>query len=118
MQWLLLAGGAPSFVILIFGLLAIAAAIGFAISPTIHKLPRIGALCAAVFFATVCGVAADLAAVSNHVADNEASQKDLALTLMVGIGESLAPAILGMAFLSIVALVAAIGFGRLQRVSV
>jgi hypothetical protein len=116
MQWLIMAGGAPSYVIILFGLIAIAAAAGFAARPDTRKLPYIGALCAAVLFSTLCGVATDLVAVSHYIeANGEQLGDKLGQVLVVGVGESLAPAILGFAMLSIVALVGGIGFRRLAR---
>ena len=116
MQWLMIAGGAPSYVILIFGLLAIASAVGFAREPAARKLPYLGALSAAVLLSTVCGVATDLVAVSRYVANHADELGDkLGFILVEGAGESLAPLILGTALLSIVALVSAIGFRRLAR---
>ena len=116
MQWLIMAGGAPSYVIILFGLIAIVAAAGFAVRPDPRKLPYIGALCGAVLFSTVCGVATDLVAVSHYIDANGDQLGDkLGQVLVVGLGESLAPAILGFAMLSIVALVGAIGFRRLAR---
>lgn len=116
MQWLMIAGGAPSYVIVLFGLLAILAAIGFAREPVARKLPHLGALSAAVLLSSICGVATDLAAVSWYVDRNaDEIQDKLGVILAVGIGESMAPLILGTALLSIVALVSAIGFRRMAR---
>lgn len=116
MEWLIKAGGAPNLVILLFGFIAIGAAAGFAWRPETRKLPHLGALCAAVFFSTICGAATDFAAVSHYIeANGEALGSKFGTILVIGIGESLAPVILGFAFLSIVALIAAIGFRRLSR---
>jgi hypothetical protein len=116
MQWLFVAGGFPSYIIILFGLIAVASAIGFAVRPDYRKLPHLGSLCAAVLLSTLCGVAADLIAVSRYVeAHGETLGAQLGEVLVIGVGESLAPIVLGFSLLSIVALVAAIGFRRLAR---
>ena len=116
MEWLIKAGGAPNLVILLFGFIAIGVAAGFAFRPEVRKLPHLGALCAAVLFSTICGMATDLVAVSKYVGEHaDELGAQFGPTLVIGIGESLAPVILGFAFLAIVALVAAIGFRRLPR---
>lgn len=116
MQWLIVAGGFPSYVILLFGFIAVASAIGFAVRPEARKLPHIGALSAAVLCSVVAGVAADLIAVSKYFESKGGELGDTFGTILViGIGESLAPVVLGFSFLSIVALVSAIGFKRLAR---
>ncbi|MCK6570247.1 hypothetical protein L6V77_03960 [Myxococcota bacterium] len=116
MQWLIVAGGFPSIVILVFGFLAIAAAVGFAVRPDARKLPYLGALCAAVLCSVFAGVAVDLIAVSKYF---EAKGGELGETfgqiLIIGIGESLAPVVLGFSVLAVVALVSAIGLRRLSR---
>ena len=61
------------------------------------------------------GVAADLATVFTQVPANPelAGSDQLPLIVMVGIGESMAPAILGFGVLSLVALVASVGLRRM-----
>jgi hypothetical protein len=116
MQWLIVAGGFPSLVIMVFGLIAIAAAVGFAVKPEVRKLPYLGALCAAVLCSVFSGVAIDLIAVSKYFEQKGAELGDsFGQVLIIGVGESLAPVVLGFSVLAIVALVSAIGFRRLAR---
>lgn len=115
MSWLLKAGGAPSFVTVVFGLVALVAAARFAWRPEPGRLAYIGGLGLAVLFASLAGVAADLAAVAVNVAGNEAwaSSPELPVIVLMGFGESMAPAILGFSVLSVVALVSAVGLRRM-----
>ena len=115
MMWLLKAGGAPSFVIVFFGLVALLSAIRFAWRPERGRLSYILGLSAAVLFSSVAGVGADLATVSKAVTENDewAHSPDLHLVLIAGVGESMAPLILGCATLTAIALVSSIGLRRL-----
>jgi len=110
-----LAGGFPMVLIAVFGLLAAVAAVRFAIHPLRRRLAHIGALCVALVFSGVAGVAADLHAVATHAAaDPEWSTSDqLPLVLLVGFGESMTPAILSCSFVAGIALVVALGLRRM-----
>lgn len=115
MTWLITAGGAPMVVIVLFGLVALLVAARFAWRPDRAQLPWLGGLSAAVFFSIPAGVAADLATVCTQVPANPelAGSDQLPLIVMVGFGESMAPAILGFGVLSLVALVASVGLRRM-----
>lgn len=110
-----LAGGFPMVLITLFGLLAAVAAVRFAVRPVARRLAHIGALCLALVFAGLAGVAADLLAVATNVAANpEWSQSDeLPLVLLVGFGESMTPAILSFSFVAGISLVVALGLRRM-----
>ena len=115
MGWLMVAGGAPMIVIVLFGLVALFAAARFAYRPDRAQLPWLVGLCLAVLFSIPAGVAADLAAVAVNVPNNPelAESPQLGLIVLVGFGESMAPAILGFGLLLVVALVATVGLRRL-----
>lgn len=115
MSWLMIAGGMPMVVIVVFGLVALVAAARFAWTPVVGRLGHIVALSVAVLFASLAGVAADLIMVTIRVPSNPewAQSPDLHLILLAGLGESLAPAVLGFSVLSVTALVTAIGVRRL-----
>ncbi len=114
-MWLMTAGGAPSFVIVFFGLVALASAARFAWRPEPGRVGYLLALSAAVLFSSVAGVAAALASVAVHVAGNDewAKSPDMPLIVLMGFGESMAPAILGFSLLSVIALVSSVGLRRL-----
>lgn len=114
-MWLLTAGGAPSLVIVFFSLVALLSAARFAWRPEPGRLAYLIGLSAAVLFASVAGVAACLATVAVHVAGNEewAKSPDMPLIVLTGFGESMAPAILGFAFLTAIALTTSVGLRRL-----
>jgi len=115
MMWLMRAGGAPSFVIVFFGLVALLSAIRFAWRPERGRMPYILGLSAAVLFSSVAGVGAALATVSQAITQNDewAHNPDLHLILIAGIGESMAPMILGCSILTAIALVSSVGLRRL-----
>lgn len=114
-MWFFVAGGFPMIFVLVFGLVALAAAARFAWRPEAGRLGHIAALCVSVLFASLAGVAAAVLAVSVKVPANPewANSPDLPLILLVGLGEALTPAVLGFSFVAVVALVTAVGLRRL-----
>lgn len=114
-MWFLLAGGLPGLVILVFGLVALAAAGRFAMAPDLVRLGHVAALCVGLFFASLAGVAACLAAVAVNVPAHPEwyADGDLALVVLAGVGESMMPAILGFSTIAAVALVSAVGLRKL-----
>jgi len=115
MDWFL-SGGWIMWFLGLSGLLTLAACVRFARRPDPTQLPHIGALRGALSWGVVTGVAADLAAVGTKIPANPrwAHSPDLPLLVLQGIAESLAPAILGGALLSISALLLAAGHGKLR----
>lgn len=111
-----IAGGWVMWFLAITGALAVLAAATFARRPDPAALDRIHALSRAVAWGVVAGVATDLAAVGVKIPNTPqwAHSPDLALLVLEGVGESMSPAILGGAILSIVALLTAAGHGRLR----
>ncbi|MBI5477316.1 MAG: hypothetical protein HY906_00585 [Deltaproteobacteria bacterium] len=69
----------------------------------------------ATLFAILSGICADLAAVGHHVPQRFAEDPKWYFALILGIGESMAPGIIGFTLLSLVWLVSAVGERRLAR---
>ena len=106
------------WVVLLFGLIALVAAGLFAFRPDERKIAFIRAMSAATTFAVLSGVASDIGAVMHKVPQHPEWSKspELHLIVMMGIGESMAPAILGFTLLALVWMVAAVGVRRLAHV--
>ncbi len=109
------AGGWSMIVVLLFGALTLGGAAAFFRKPDQRRVGTIRGLSVATVFAVLCGICADLAAVFTKVPNNPewAHSPDLPLIVMTGLGESLAPAILGFSLLSLAWLVTAVGVRRL-----
>lgn len=112
---LFLGGGYSMFLVLVFGALAFATACIFAWRPEERRVGILRALSAATAFSVAAGVTANIAAVMSKVPRNEewAHSPDVHLIVMTGIGESMAPAILGFTLLSLAWLVTAVGVRRM-----
>lgn len=117
MTWLMRAGGFPMWFIAAFGLVALVAAALFARRPDERRLRFIRWMSLATAFQVVAGVASDLAAVFTKVPGRPewAESPKIHLIVMAGLGESMAPAILGCGLLSMVAFLVALGVRRLPR---
>jgi hypothetical protein len=108
-------GGYSMWLILVLGLLALGLAGSFAVRPTERKLNILRPLSLATVFSILGAIAADIGAVMKRVPQlpEFASSPDLRVALYTsGIGESMVPAILGFTVLSLVWLLAAVGFRR------
>ena len=103
-------GGFPMFFLLAFGLAALAFAVRFAVAPSQRAFKTAAALSAATAFAAITGICAALAKVAHHAPDFP--KGTLAEVVLIGIGESLSPGILGFTMLSLVALIMALGVWR------
>jgi hypothetical protein len=113
MQTFFMEGGFPMWAVLVFGLVALGAAGHFAWRPEHRKLGFIGGMAAATLFTSLMGVAADLAKVGHAVAVHwDEWRADVERILLQGLAESLAPAILGFTFLSLVGVLCAVGWNR------
>jgi hypothetical protein len=115
MSWLMVAGGMPMVVILIFGLWALLSAGSFALRPAAGRLGPIAAQALAVLCASATGVAANLIAVSIKVPGNPewAQSPELPLILLQGFGEALSPLVLGGSVVTVVALITSVGLRRM-----
>jgi hypothetical protein len=114
-EWFL-AGGWVMWFLVVLGGVALHASWGFARRAAPEDLPRIQALRSAVGWTTLTGVASCFAAVGSKIPANPAwaHSPDLHLLILTGISESLVPAILGGALLSISSLLLAAGHGRMR----
>jgi hypothetical protein len=113
-MWLLIAGGVPMLFIVVFGLVAIAAAARFAWAPGDGRWSHVAALATAVGFASIAGFAADMMSVAVHVGENPEWQTsdNFRVVVLEGFGESMSPLILGFAMVAAAALVTAVGMRR------
>jgi hypothetical protein len=118
MDWFL-SGGWIMWFLALSGALTLAACARFARRPDRAQVAGIAALRSALSWGVVTGVAADLAAVGTKIPENPrwAHSPDLPLLVLHGIAESLAPAILGGALLSVSALLLAAGHSKLRSTS-
>jgi len=110
-----LGGGWGMFFVLAFALVTLAQAVGFALRPDPGRRAALGALSRATTFCSIGTVCLNLAAVGSRVPANPewAQSPTIHLIIMEGIAESLAPAIMGFAFLALVWTLAAVGQRRL-----
>lgn len=109
------AGGWMMFVVLAAAVPLLIAAAKFARSASPHGLSIIRALTTAVAFAAVGGVVTDLAAVCRHVVSRPELANDLVASLLGGINESLAPAILACPLIAIAWILVAFGMRRMPH---
>jgi hypothetical protein len=108
------AGGFVMYFLLLFGVAALVAAGAFVHRPGRAREDLVKALGRVLLWTTLGGVASCLAAVCFKVPSSPqwAHSPDLPLIVMQGIGESMTPAILGFAFLTLVELITAVGYRR------
>lgn len=117
-RWFL-GGGWVMWFLMVLGALHLYTALRFARAPELGQLPRLDALARALAWTIVTGVASDLAAVGTKVPARPewAHSPDLPLIVMQGVAESLVPAILGGAILTIASLLIAAGHAQLRNCS-
>lgn len=113
-MWFFLAGGVPMLFVLVFGAVALAAAVAYATRPEPEKLGHLVALGISVLCASFAGVAADLLAVSVKVPTflEGDGAPGLGVLVLAGFGEAMTPAIVGFTVVSIEALIVAVGMRR------
>jgi hypothetical protein len=104
-----LAGGFPMVFVIVFGLVALASAVRFALAPAPGRVGPIVAYGIAVLLVSTAGALVDAGVVLRVVAQAEDSQVPI---LLVGLSESLSPPILGFSLVAVVALVTAVGLRR------
>jgi hypothetical protein len=108
------AGGFAMWFILALGLACLVLTGSFIWRPAERKLAMIRPLSLATVFATLAGVTTGLAATTKYVAARPelAGSADLPILVLIGIGESLANAILGFSILMLVWILVAVGLRR------
>ena len=111
---LVLEGGFPVFFLLAFGFLAMGFAVRFATAPTQRVFRTTLALSAATLLTSCNGIFAALAAVGHHAPEylKRHPESSLSEVVLLGIGESMSPGILGFTLLSLIALILALGVYR------
>lgn len=116
-------GGFATWVVMLLGLITLAAAGSFAIRAERRSIGFIEWMSRATLYATLVGLAANFGAVGHHVSGMMLGSWKLppgnegltpASAVLMGIGESMAPAILGFALLAMSALLTAIGHRRMD----
>jgi hypothetical protein len=107
-------GGFAMFFLLAFGVATLVASAHYAWRVTRVALKVTLGLGAATAFATLTGIAVDLAAVGHGAVDymNRHHETSLASVVLQGVAESLAPAVLGFTLLSLAALITTLGLYR------
>jgi hypothetical protein len=111
------AGGFGMVVVLVVGGITLATAVMFARKPDERRMALVRAFTAASLFSVLTAVASNLATVMYHVPQTPkfAESPDFAKVIMIGIGESLTPAIMGGAILTVTWVIAAVGMRRLSE---
>ena len=109
-------GGFPMFFLLAFGLVALALAVRFALSPSQRLLKATLAMSGATAFTIFTAICTDLAAVAQKAPVFLKRHPDpdttLAEVVLIGFGESMSPGILGGVMLSLIAIILALGLWR------
>jgi hypothetical protein len=109
-----MAGGVSMWFLLLFGALTLAGAVLFARRPDATRLGAVKALSVATLCSVGAGTASDFAAVGYNVPQHFADEPNIHMIVLTGIAESMSPAILGFAILSIAWLIVAVGHRRLR----
>ena len=116
-------GGFSTWVVMLLGLITLATAGAFSIRADRRSLGFIEWMNRATLYATLVGLVANIGAVGHHVSGMMLGSWKLppgnegltpASALLMGIGESMAPALIGFALLSMSALLTAIGHRRMD----
>lgn len=116
MAALFAAGGIPMFFIVAFGLIALVAAVLFAIRPDVRKVEAVKSLSIATVLSVFAGVASDFAAVGYNVPRHPewSRSPNVGLIILEGFAESMSPAIFGFSMLAVVWMIMAVGHRRLR----
>ncbi len=107
-------GGFPIVFVILFGLWAVASALRFAWAPVRGRAAGLAASAVATTAAGFAGTGAGFVAMSQKIPEHPEWHDDLALTVLIGLGEALAPAILGLVVVTVVSMLAAIGLRRME----
>jgi hypothetical protein len=109
------AGGFGMYQVAAFALTVLFAAIRFAVTPDERRIPFVRAMSTATLFAIIFSVVSDFATVFVNVPKLSDKPAEQFATLLIGSFESLTPACMGFALLSLAWLAQAIGTWRLAQ---
>lgn len=114
MRTLVVEGGIPVIFLLVLALATLASALSFAARPSLRGERALRHAVHAILAATFVGVALDVGATLHHAGAEMTHDRRIQM-VVVGIGESMAPAIVGLGALVVVSILRAIGHARLSR---
>lgn len=106
-------GGFPMVFVLVLGLVTLVAAVRFATAPDPRRVGAVAALSVSTLAVSLVGLAAALAAVGHHLAQNDAAAEPLLRMVLQGLAEAMSPLILGGSVLTATWIVMAVGYRRL-----
>jgi len=107
------AGGFGSYQVALFGLIVLATAVWFAIKRDERQLPFLRTMTFATLLSITFAVVSDVATVCYSVPRYFANKDEWPAGVLIGLFESLTPAVLGFGLLSIAWFITAIGVRRL-----
>jgi hypothetical protein len=114
---LMVEGGYPMWFLLAFGLAGTVAAIRYTLHPTPRDLYRVIGLATTTLFSTLFGTAVDLATFGHRAPDylKAHPEQSLSEVVLLGLGESMSPGVVGFDLLTLMALL--VSFGLYRRIS-
>jgi hypothetical protein len=115
-MWMLFKeGGWWMWFILVFGAIALGTSFAFMMRPSTKHLGFLKWMSRAVLYSIAAGVLMDFSTTLHFVAQDEKLTSDMRARILIeGFGESLAPGVMGFAFLALIAVVTAVGQRRLD----
>ena len=116
-MWMLFKeGGWWMWFILVFGAITLGTSFAFLMRPSSKHLGFIKWMTRAVLYSTAAGILMDFSTVLHVVANHydEFPPEQRLRVIIEGFGESLAPGVMGFAFLALIAVVTAVGQRRLD----
>lgn len=100
--------------LLVLALATLASSVSFAAWPSRRGERSLRHAVYATLFATLVGIALDVGATLHHAGGEMSLDRRLQM-VVVGLGESMAPAIVGLGALAVVSVLRAVGHARLSR---
>ncbi len=117
MKTLIIEGGFPMWFVLALGLVALSGAVAFAARPGRARERFVVRMGVSTLGATLVALASDLGATFHYVGERETTLDRRVQLAMVGVGESMAPLIMGFGVLTLVSLLVAVGRARFDAKS-